>query len=63
MRVKEKIITTIRGILEYIYQNPWMFGFEIALLSGILIFLLFERKKSKKDETSSETSENSGDFL
>lgn len=63
MRVKEKLVSTLRGILEYVYRNPWMFGFEIALLAGVIIFFLFDRRKTKEKTESSDSSESSNDFL
>lgn len=66
MGVKQKILSTIRGVLEYIYRNPLIFGFEIAMVSGILIYIIFERKKLRENSGSSESSEFSegnNDFL
>lgn len=66
MGVKEKLLTAVRGILEYIYRNPLIFGFEIAMISGVLIYLLFERKKMKSNSKLSDSSESSigsNDFL
>lgn len=66
MGVKQKLLSTIRGVLEYIYRNPLIFGFEIAMISGVLIYILFERKKLKeksKSSESSEFSEGNNDFL
>lgn len=63
MKVKEKLVSAIRGVLEYIYHNPLLFGFEVALVSGLIIFYFFERKKLNNKNNTSESSESNNDFL
>lgn len=63
MKVKEKLVSVVRGVLEYIYSNPLIFGFEVALISGLILFYLFERRKLNNKNTTSESSESNNDFL